>query len=286
MATYKTGGGAVLYPGDQINRLSGYNQEGVFGWPGVEAYEIVGYVPITSTTLTKTFTNITVPSPDRRVDDRVRDNLTSLVVPASSAQPSFIYGASIAIAQDIPSGSGYGTGALPGFPGVPVTADLVATTSDLLLFGPDNAGVPAGVSTANKALGIGNAVAYLTAAGSALTQGTSALSNGNAAAGSLPFANSVTSAAIVAADFYSSMFYKVTSATTFGIYSVLTAAATTANGSGVAISAADVANGKTGYIVCRINYLRAASAAGWREIQGFIDFPSQIGGGDGPGVNG
>ena len=31
MATYKTGGGAVLYPGDQINRLSGYNQEGVFG---------------------------------------------------------------------------------------------------------------------------------------------------------------------------------------------------------------------------------------------------------------
>ena len=161
MATYKTGGGAVLYPGDQINRLSGYNQEGVFGWPGIEAYEVVGYVPITTSTLIKTFTNITVPSPDRRVDDRVRDNLTSMVVPASSAQPSFIYGASISIAQDIPSGSGYGTGALPGFPSVPVTADLVGTTSDLLLFGPDNSGVPAGVSTANKALGIGNAVAYL-----------------------------------------------------------------------------------------------------------------------------
>jgi len=125
MATYKTGGGAVLYPGDQINRLSGYNQEGVFGWPGVEAYEVVGYVPITGTTLTKTFTNITVPSPDRRVDDRVRDNLTSLVVPASTAQPSFIYGASIAIAQDIPSGSGYGTGALPGFPGVPLLLTLL-----------------------------------------------------------------------------------------------------------------------------------------------------------------
>jgi len=284
MATYKTGAGAVLYPGDQINRLSGYNNEGVFGWPGVEAYEIVGYVPISSSTAAKTFTTITVPSPDRRTDDRVRDNLSAITVPASSSQPSYIYGASIAIAQDIPSGSG--NGALPGFPGVPVTADLVGTTSDLLLFGPDNSGVPAGVSTANKALGIGNAVAYMTVASSALTQGTSALSNGNATAGSLPFASSVTSGGILAADFYSSMFYKVTSATTFGVYSVLTAAATTANGSGVNISATDVTNNKTGYIVCRINYLRPASAAGWREIQGFIDFKSQIGGDDGAGVNG
>jgi hypothetical protein len=286
MATYKTNAGSVLYPGDQVNRLSSFNNEGVYGWPGIEAYEIVGYVPIASTTLAKTFTTITVPSPDRRTDDRVRDNLSAITVPASSSQPSYIYGASISIGQDIPSGVGYGTGALPGFPGVPVTADLVATTSDLLLFGPDNSGVPAGVSTANKALGIGNAVAYLTAASSALTQGTAALSNGNATAGSLPFASSVTSGGILAADFYSSMFYKVTSNTTFGVYSVLTAAATTANGSGVSISAADLANNKTGYIVCRINYLRPADAAGWNEIQGFIDFKSQIGGDDGAGVNG
>ena len=286
MATYKTNAGAVLYPGDQVNRLSSFNNEGVYGWPGIEAYEIVGYVPIASTTAANTFTTITVPSPDRRTDDRVRDNLSAITVPASSSQPSYIYGASISIGQDIPSGVGYGTGALPGFPGVPVTADLVATTSDLLLFGPDNSGVPAGVSTANKALGIGNAVAYLTAASSALTQGTAALSNGNATAGSLPFASSVTSGGILAADFYSSMFYEVTSNTTFGVYSVLTAAATTANGSGVNISATDLANNKTGYIVCRINYLRPAVAAGWREIQGFIDFKSQIGGDDGAGVNG
>ena len=286
MATYKTGAGAVLYPGDQINRLSGYNNEGVFGWPGVEAYEIVGYVPISSSTAAKTFTTITVPSPDRRTDDRVRDNLSAITVPASSSQPSYIYGASIAIAQDIPSGSGYGTGALPGFPGVPVTADLVGTTNDLLLFGPDNSGVPAGVTTANLAAGIGNAVAYMTVASSALTQGTFALSNGNATAGSLPFASSVTSGGITAANLYSSMFYKVTADTTFGVYSVLTAAATTANGSGVSISAANVTANKTGYIVCRINYLRPADAASWTDIQGFIDFKSQIGGDDGAGVNG
>ena len=43
MATSKSSAGAILQPGNQINRLSSYNDEGVFGWPGVEAYELVGY---------------------------------------------------------------------------------------------------------------------------------------------------------------------------------------------------------------------------------------------------
>ena len=42
MAAYKTSAGAVLQPGNQINKLSGYNDEGVFGLPGVEAFELVG----------------------------------------------------------------------------------------------------------------------------------------------------------------------------------------------------------------------------------------------------
>ena len=36
MATYKSSAGAILQPGNQINRLSSYNDEGVFGWPGLD----------------------------------------------------------------------------------------------------------------------------------------------------------------------------------------------------------------------------------------------------------
>ena len=137
MATYKSDAGAILQPGNQINRLSSYNTEGVFGWPGIEAYELIGYVKISNLAADKAdfkSFSLTVPSPDRRPDDRVRDDRTSLVVKASTARPSFVYGASIALAQDLPSGGE------PSFPASPVTADLEGTNTELLLLGPDNSG--------------------------------------------------------------------------------------------------------------------------------------------------
>jgi hypothetical protein len=48
----------------------------------------------------------------------------------------------------------------------------------------------------------------------------------------------------------------------------------------VFISAADSAAGKAAYIVARVNYLRPAAAVSWNDIQGFIDFASQVGGSD------
>ena len=121
MAAYKEEAGAILQPGNQINRLSSYNTEGVYGWPGVEAFELIGYVKVDNLSADKASYksfDIIVPSPDRRPDDRVRDNRTSLVVQASAARPAYVYGASIAIAQDIPAGG------LAGFPASPVTADI------------------------------------------------------------------------------------------------------------------------------------------------------------------
>ena len=94
MATYKSSAGAILQPGNQINKLSGYNDEGVFGWPGVEAFELIGFSKITNKSGTKASfksLDITVPSPDRRPDDRVRDDRTTLVVQASSDRPAYIY---------------------------------------------------------------------------------------------------------------------------------------------------------------------------------------------------
>lgn len=268
MATYKSSAGAVLQPGNQVNRLSGYNNEGVFGWPGVESYEVIGYVKISNLSADKASYksfDITVPSPDRRTDDRVRDNRTSLVVPASTARPTYVVGASIAVAQDYN---------VVGFPADPVTADIGGTTSELLVLGPNNAGVPFGIP-ASQGTGLAAATSSLTAASSLFTQGSGAIT-----AAGLPFTTSVTTGGIVAADFANSMMYKVTADTTFKVFNTTAITSTTVNGSGVFISQADYDAGRAGYLVCRVNYIRPQSAASWRDIEGMIDFASQVGGSD------
>jgi hypothetical protein len=275
MATYKSNAGEVLYPGNQINRLSSYNGEGVYGWPGIEAYELIGFVKITNLSADKASYksfDVTIPSPDRRTDDRVRDNRTSLVVPASTQRPSYVYGASIAIGQDIPANG------LAGFPASPVTADIGGTSTELLMLGPNNAGSPFGIPS-SQANGLANATSFLTAASSLFTQGTNANSGGGTN-GYLPFGNAVTTAGIVAADFANSLMYRVTSDTTFKVFNVTASTATSVNGSGVFISQADSDAGKAGYILCRVNYLRPAAGVSWNDLQTFIDFASQLGGSD------
>ena len=271
MATYKSDAGAILQPGNQINGLSSFNHEGVFGWPGIEAFEQVGYVKVTNLTAAKgdnkSF-NITVPSPDRRVSDRVRDDRTSLVVKADATRPAYIYGASIAIAQDTPSGG------LPSFPASPITADLGGTTSELLLLGPDNSGAPLGVP-ATQANGLAAETSTLTAASSLFAQGSE-----NVTLAKIPFWTAVTTAGIDDQDAANSMLYKVTADTTFKVYNVNAVTGTTVNGDGVFISQDDSDAGRAAYIVCRVNYLRPAKAVTWDDVSSFVDFASQVGGTD------
>jgi len=271
MAAYKTNAGTILQPGNQINRLSSYNTEGVYGWPGVEAFELIGYVKIDNLAADKASYksfDIVVPSPDRRPDDRVRDNRTSLVVSASSARPAYVYGASIAVAQDLPAGG------LAGFPASPVTADIGGTSTEGLLLGPNNAGSPFGVP-ATQANGLAAASSIVSATSSLFAQGLS-----DTTVADLPFTTGVTTAGIVAADFANSMFYKVTSDTTFKVFNVNGVTSTTVDGDGVFISSTDKDAGKAGYIICRVNYLRPAAAVAWEDINEFIDFASQVGGTD------
>jgi hypothetical protein len=271
MATYKEEAGAILQPGNQINRLSSYNTEGVYAWPGVEAYELIGYVKITNLAADKASFksfDIIVPSPDRRPDDRVRDNRTSLVVQASSDRPAYIYGASIAVAQDLPAGG------LAGFPASPVTADIGGTSTEGLLLGPNNAGAPFGVP-ATQANGLAAASAIVSATSSLFAQGLS-----DTTVADLPFWTAVTTAGIDDQDAANSMFYKVTADTTFKVFNVNAVTSTTVDGDGVFISSTDSAAGKAGYLVCRVNYLRPAAAANWETINEFIDFASQVGGDD------
>ena len=270
MATYKSDAGAILQPGNQINKLSAFNHEGVQGWPGIELFEQVGYVKVTNLSAAqssnKSF-SITVPSPDRRVSDRVRDDRTSLVVKASSDRPAYVYGASIAIAQDVPSGG------LPSFPASPITADLGGTTGEILLLGPDNAGAPLGVPS-SQLNGLAAASSSITAANSLFSQCSS-----NTTTGDFPAWTSVTST-IAAGDAANSMMYKVTADTTFKVYNLNAIANTTITGDGVFISQADSDAGRAGYIVCRVNYLRPAAAVSWSDVSSFVDFASQVGGTD------
>ena len=270
MATYKSSAGAVLQPGNQINRLSGYNDEGVFGWPGLEAFELIGFVKVTNLSGAKAnfkSFDLTVPSPDRRPDDRVRDDRTSLVVQADSDRPAYIYGASIGIAQDLPAGG------LATFPASPVTADLGGTTGELLLLGPNNGGSPFGVPS-TQLNGLAAATSTITASSSLFAQGA-----GDTTVADIPFWTSVTST-IARADAANSMMYKVTADTTFKVFNVDAVTDTSVNGDGVFISQDDSDAGRAAYILGRVNYLRPAKGVSWNDIQGFIDFASQVGGGD------
>jgi len=280
MATYKSNAGAILQPGNQINRLSGYNVEGVYGWPGVEAFELIGYVKISNLAADKASFksfDIIVPSPDRRPDDRVRDNRTSLVVNASTARPAYVVGASIAVAQDY---------TVVGFPADPVTANIGGTGSELLMLAPNNGGAPFGIPSP-QLNGLAAATSSITASTTSIgippvsftgfAQGLS----GTTSAG-LPFVSSVTGT-IVAADLANSMMYKVTSDTTFKVFNTTAITSTTVNGAGIFISADDSAAGRAGYLVCRVNYIRPQSAVAWRDIEEKIDFASQVGGDDSSG---
>jgi hypothetical protein len=270
MATYKSDAGAILTPGNQINKLSAFNHEGVLGWPGIELFEQVGFVKVTNLSADKASFksfSITVPSPDRRVSDRVRDDRTSLVVKASTARPAYVYGASIAIAQDTPSGG------LPSFPASPITADLGGTSTELLLLGPDNSGSPLGVPS-TQLNGLAAASSSITAASSLFAQGSEDTTTGD-----FPAWTSVTST-IAAGDAANSMMYKVTADTTFKVYNVNAITGTSVNGDGVFISADDSTAGRAAYIVCRVNYLRPAKAVSWDDVSSFVDFASQVGGTD------
>ena len=268
MATYRSEAGAILQPGNQINRLSSYNTEGVYAWPGLEFYELIGYFKVTSSTANVTSGDLVVPSPDRRVDDRVRDDRTSLVVQASAARPALIYQTSIALGQDIPSGGE------PSFPASPVTCGLTGTNGEIVTLKPASGANP--VPTPATVLnGIKAATSQLTAfAGGVIAEGDSGVSTSK-----VPFIDAV-SGTIDDSDFVDAMMYEVTSDTTFKVFNVSALTASTPDGSCINISAANETAGKAAYIIGRVNYVRPAAASTFADIQGFIDFASQLGGND------
>jgi hypothetical protein len=184
-----------------------------------------------------------------------------------------VYQASLAIAQDIPAGG------LPTFPASPVTTDLQGTNGEFLLLGPDNGGAPLGVP-ANQPTGLAAASSLLDIGASGIAQGTGMTSTDGTVDGVVPFWTAVTTGGITAANAENSMMYKVTADTTFKVYNVDGVTSTTVNGDGVFISDTASDESKAAYILCRVNYIRPSEPVGWNDVQGLIDFASQLGGGD------
>ena len=98
--------------------------------------------------------------------------------------------------------------------------------------------------------------------------------------GIIPFWTVVTTGGITAANAENSMMYKVTADTTFKVYNVDGVTSTTVNGDGVFISDDDSDASKAAYILCRVNYIRPSDPVSWNDVQGLVDFASQLGGGD------
>ena len=46
------------------------------------------------------------------------------------------------------------------------------------------------------------------------------------------------------------------------------------------ISDADISAGRQAYLVARVNFVRPQTAVAWRDVMGFVDFASQVGGDD------
>jgi hypothetical protein len=108
-----------IYPGNWVNALSSYQGQPVVAIPGRVYYHITGYALITGTGATSW--DITIPSPDKRGDDKPRADITSLVVPSGAK----VYGLALRV-PDMRKDRGVGT-AFSGIVGTNTNELKVAT---------------------------------------------------------------------------------------------------------------------------------------------------------------
>jgi hypothetical protein len=71
-----------IFPGNWVTQLSSYQGQPVVAVPGRVYYHKVGYALVGSTGATEF--DITIPSPDRRSDDKPRADITGLTLPSGA----------------------------------------------------------------------------------------------------------------------------------------------------------------------------------------------------------
>ena len=71
-----------IFPGNWVTNLSSYQGQPVVAVPGRVYYHKVGYALVNSTGATEF--DVVIPSPDMRGDDKVRENITGMTIPAGA----------------------------------------------------------------------------------------------------------------------------------------------------------------------------------------------------------
>ena len=264
-----------IYPGNWSNALNGWYKNidviadgtndfsnggptSVLATPGYRYFQQRGYVPVTwasgSASTRGNFMSVIVPSPYRQ--DDTRTDITGMVISGSATQPSFVYRTAISVA------SGWGDDR--------AASGVYASTGNIISFGR-NIGTPTavtGVAFSGVAEGAIQANMVSTVAGDAATK--IYFAGGTQGFGTNPFITSTGVPAISGVGSGTVAYYPVTASTTLGVFAKGAANDTSTSG-GVYLADADVAAGRTGYLVVEVCYIRPDDAPGYEDIDAYLN---------------
>ena len=264
-----------IYPGNWSNALNGWYKNidviadgandfsnggptSVLATPGYRYFQQRGYVPVTwasgSASTRGNFMSVIVPSPYRQ--DDTRTDITGMVISGSATQPSFVYRTAISVA------SGWGDDR--------AASGVYASTGNIISFGR-NIGTPTavtGVAFSGVAEGAIQANMVSTVSGDANTK--IYFAGGTQGFGTNPFITSTGVPAISGVGSGTVAYYPVTASTTLGVLAKGAANDTSTSG-GVYLADADVAAGRTGYLVVEVCYIRPDDAPGYEDIDAYLN---------------
>jgi hypothetical protein len=265
-----------IYPGNWNNALNGWYKNidanpadgtndgskggptSVLAVPGYRYFQQRGYVPVTwasgSATASGQYMSVIVPSPYRQ--DDTRTDITGMVISGSATQTSYVYRTAISVA------SGWGDGR--------VASGVYASTGNVISFGRNIGTATAVTGVAFSGVAEGSIQANMTSAVSGDAATKIYFAGGTQGFGTNPFITSTGLPSITGVGSGTVSYYPVTASTLLGVLAKETANSTTTSG-GVYISDADVAAGRTGYLVVEVCYIRPDDAPGYEDIDSYLN---------------
>jgi hypothetical protein len=239
-----------IYPGDMTEPLNGWYQNidltqggtvndaskagptSVLANPGWQFYQLRGYVPVTTSTGDGYTTVANVIIPSPYKNDHTRVNITGMTLVADTDRPAYVYRSAISVA------SGWGDGR--------VASDGITTSgaTQVIGFGPGTSTAPTSFSGVVEG-------ANLTAASNNIAAGTGGL-------GASPLASGIE-------------YKEYTANQDFRVYSKTATNSTSTNG-GWAISDADKAAGRFGYILVELCFIRQDVAVEYDDMEQYLPY--------------
>ena len=218
--------------GGSVNNASAAGPTSVLANPGWQFYQLRGYVPVTNTTGNGYVTVADVIIPSPYKNDETRVNITGMTVTADADRPAYVYRTAVSVA------SGWGDGR--------VSLDGITTSgaTQVIGFGPGTAVAPVSFSGVVE--------------GANITATANNIANGVGGLGACPLDSAVD--------------YEIlTTDTNFRVYSKTQTNSTATNG-GWAISNADAAAGRAGYILCEVCFVRQDIPVDYDELEQYLPY--------------